>query len=177
MHNRLLGITVLSLTTLACQDSRCSTQNMETLLGCHVLPAGSIDATCFTVPAFVAFLDTDGGFQTELQYDSQACNSAGEGAEVACVVQAFPGDSCSAAASDAGVPISFAQIEAACPSVAAPAEACTGAQCLACAAACGSTQNGCNSGCLDAGTASACLSCNYNCNQAAFACTKKCESG
>jgi hypothetical protein len=147
----------------------CTTACLTTLLSCKLYPEGTPDFTCFA-PKYSS-QDTDAG-PALAEFAAQACTSGNEGAEVACIVRAFPGDACAVVAADAGSGVLQREIDLACPEGFSPG-VCDSA-CVTCKEACEVTDDVCNGACLDAGTFYGCLGCNAVCNQAQTKCEQAC---
>jgi hypothetical protein len=148
----------------------CTPACVKTVVGCQLFPPGSPDYTCFNQQFSGA--DTDAGAAVA-QYASEACTAGDEGAEVGCIAQKFPGQTCADIAADAGGPAMLQAIDLACPGGFSPG-ACDAA-CVACEEQCGQVNVDCNAACLDAGSFYGCLGCNAACNQAQAKCGVTCK--
>lgn len=163
-------------------DPRCSVQNCQNAVQCHLLPAGTPDGICFQSASFIPYLRSDAGQAAIWQTCVDACNAANAGPALQCISQNFPGNTCpdlqQALLLDGGDLTSLGDLVLAkCgggPSGTGPGSC--GSQCEECLTQCNMTKLECYGTCLDAGSGDVCLSCTYNCSQQALHCADACPS-
>ena len=181
----LVGLAMASAVMAACSgDSRCNPANCLASLACHLQPAGMTDGTCFQSSGFVPYLRSSAGQAAILQYCADACNAVNGGADLQCIAQNFPGDSCTTLEQelilDGGSLNAVAEVVAArCGfSVGGLYDAGTscGPNCVSCLDACSQARAQCDGTCLDAGSGESCLGCNFNCNQELRSCLGACPA-